>query len=68
MNRKQRQLDFLLLRGLFLCLGGVWFIHWTAANGESQETRHVLVLYSLRTILPVQEEIDRGPLTVQPGI
>ena len=29
-------------------------------RGVSKETRHVLVLHSLRTILPIQEEIDRG--------
>ena len=62
MNRKQRQLDFWLLRGLLLCLVGVLFIHWAAGTGESQETKHILVLYSLRTILPIQEEIDRGLL------
>jgi hypothetical protein len=28
--------------------------------GNPRETKHVLVLYSLRTILPVQEEIDQG--------
>jgi PAS domain S-box-containing protein len=60
MNRKQRQLDSWLLRGLLLCLVGVLFIHWTAGNGESQETRHILVLYSLQNILPVQEEVDQG--------
>ena len=60
MPRIPRWFGLFLLRGLFLCLLGVMLNHPAAVAGESPKTRHILVLYSLRTILPIQEEIDRG--------
>ncbi len=50
MARINRWFAFSLLRGLFACLLGVMLTHPAAAAGEPQETKHVLVLYSLRTI------------------
>jgi hypothetical protein len=45
--------------GLLLCLVGIMPLRQAAA-GEPRRTKHVLVLYSFRTILPAQMEIDQG--------
>lgn len=60
MARINRWFAFSLLRGLFACLLGVMLTHPAAVAGEPQETKHVLVLYSQQTNVPVQEEVNQG--------
>ena len=55
-----RRVTYFLSIGLLCCLVGIMFLHPAAAAGEPKETKHVLVLYSFRTILPTQTEIDQG--------
>ena len=62
MARIRRWFSSFLLKKLLLCLAIIMFSFSAAAAGEPPETKHLLVLYSLRTILPIQEEIDRGLL------
>jgi len=48
---------FALLKTLLLCLVVVMPLHQAAAAGETKPAKHVLVLYSYRSVLPAQAEI-----------